>query len=334
MENQGSPNNPGTDEIDLRQLLQVIGKGFNNMFRAFLRLFLYLKRSILKLVILAVVGLLVGFGLNQIVTKRLKTEVIVKPNLESKNYLYDVVAEIQANVRARDTSFFGEMEIDVEDLRGFEIDIAPVEDFDKKGNLDDDLKYLELLEKFRGDDIITDVVRTEILNKSALNHRITFYYKIEGQGKIITEKLLSYINSNAYFNELVAINRGNAEERIRQNQNLVEQIDGLVTKYSEKMSRDGQRGEAQIVLDNEEQLDIPGLLGLKNGLIRDIERKKIELQSHKEAIRIINIGKTQEVQKSFFGKNIVLIPSVLILLFILIDIIKFLNRKSKEMQLQ
>ncbi|MCW5514655.1 hypothetical protein [Muriicola sp. Z0-33] len=334
MENQVSPNsNSPSDEIDLGQLFKMIGNGFKNLFKTFLRLFVYLKKNVVKLGILIVIGLAIGYGLNQIVTKKLKTEVIVKPNLESKSYLYSVVGEIQTNVKARDTSFFREMGVGIEDLKGFEVTIEPVEKSTTEAIIDDDVEYLELLQKFRNDDLILDIVRTEILNRSNLNHRITFFYKDAKIGKSLSENLMNYINSNEYFNDLVAINRNNAEERIKQDQNLVKQIDNLVEQFSEKMTRSGQNGEGRIVLDSEDPLDITGILNLKNNLIRDIERKKLELQGEKEAIRIINFGKTQEVQKSFLGKNIVLVPSLLLLLFFLIDILKYLNLKSKEMQL-
>ena len=334
MDQQTSQNpNSSSDEIDMGQLFQMIGKGFSSLFKRFLRLFIYLKRNIVKIGILVLIGLAIGYGLNQIVTKRLKSEVIVKPNLESKSYLYSVVEEIQTNVKAKDTSFFKEMGVTLEDLKGFEVSIEPVEKNYKATNIDDDVKYLEMLEKFRNDDLITNVVKTEILNRSNLNHKITFYYKDAVIGRKLSKNLIGYINSNEYFNELVAINRANAEERIIQDQNLIQQIDHLVRQFSDKMAESRPGGEGRIVLDNEDQLDITGLLNLKNNLIRDVERKKLELQGQKEAIRVINFGKTQEVQKSFLGKNIVLTPSVLLLLFFLIDFMKYLNRKSKEMQL-
>ncbi|MBT8185747.1 MAG: hypothetical protein KJN76_12955 [Eudoraea sp.] len=334
MENREPTNlNRSNDEIDMGQLLQMIANGFRSLFKRFLRLFVYLKRNAIKLVALIILGLAAGFGLNQIVTKKLKTEVIVKPNLESKSYLYSVIGEIKTNVKARDTSFFKEMGVVVEDLKGFDVTIEPVEKNTIESSTDDDIKYLEMLEKFRGDELITDVVRTEILNRSNLNHKITFFYKDPEIGQELSAKLMQYINSNEYFNELVAVNKSNAEERILQNQNLVKQIDDLLKDFSEKMTRSGQNGEGRIVIDNEDQLDITGLISLKNSLLRDVERKKLELQSQKEAIRVINFGKSQEVQKAFFGKNLVLIPLILILLFFLIDVIKYLNRKSGEMQL-
>jgi hypothetical protein len=73
-------------------------------------------------------------------------------------------------------------------------------------------------------------------------------------------------------------------------------------------------------------------LQFKNNLIRDTEQKKIDLLDQKEAIRIVNFGKPQEEQKSFFGKKIILVPTLLIGLFLLIDFIKYLNRKALEIQ--
>ncbi|MEX0288868.1 MAG: hypothetical protein AB3N14_07130 [Flavobacteriaceae bacterium] len=334
MENQVSPNkNAASDEIDLGQLLHLIKSGFDKLFKNFLRLFVYLKKSIIKLVILGVVGVALGIGLGKITTKRLKTEVIVKPNLESRNYLYDVVNEIRTNVKTKDNTFFEEMGIDAENLKGFQVHIEPVEKQNEKSSTDDDIKYLELLEKFRGDDLIADVVRTEVLNKSTLNHRITFTYKDGESGPGIAAKLIDYINSNDYYKELVKINQENALSRIEKNEQLVQQIDKLVGNYSDKISSASQNSDGRIILEDEQQLDITSLLALKNSVIRDIEEKKMEIQTHKEVIRIINFGNPQEVEKSFFGKNIVLFPLLLIGLFFLIDFLKLLNRKSKELQL-
>lgn len=333
MENQAPPN-PGTqsDEIDLGQLFKIIGKAFDRLGRAFLRLFLYFKRKIVILIVLFVAGAAIGFGLNQIVTKKLKTEVIVKPNLESKNYLYDVVQEIQSNMKAGDTAFFRTIGVDVDQLQGFDVIIEPLEGKNEYQDVENDLKYLELLEKFQNDEIVADVVRSEIMNRSTLVHRITFFYLKDSQGNDIARKLMAYINSNDYFSDMMKISRENAVERITQNNNLVSQIDQLVVNYSEKLGSRAESTQGQIVVGQEDQLDIPGLLTLKNSLIRDIERKKLEMQGPAVAIRIINFGSPQVVQKSFFTKNVVWIPLVLLILFFLWDFFKYLSRKAREMQ--
>ncbi|MGB5609336.1 hypothetical protein [Eudoraea sp.] len=325
---QTSKETTSNDEIDLGQLFNMIGNGFNRLFRWFLRIFLYFKKNLLILLAFAVVGALIALGLNQIVTEKLKIEVIVKPNLESKGYLYDVVNEIDANIKANDTTFFRKIGLNIPNLKGYEITIDQTLD---KNSSEDDLEYLELLEKFQDNGLVSDIIRTEILNKSSLDHKITISFKEADKGEEFSRKVMQYINSNNYYIELIKINLENAQERIKQDQALLVQMDEIITRYSDKMaSSESQFTEQRIILDSEKQLDIAELFELKNNLIRDIERKKLELQERKDAISIINFGEPQAIQKSFFGKKIVLLPLILISIFFLIDIIKYLNKKAEE----
>lgn len=333
MAESNTPNNTNaSDEIDLGQLFQLIGKGFNSIFRGFLRVFLYLKKNALILLGLIVLGGAIGFGLNQIVSKKLKTEVIVKPNLDSRNYLYEVVDEIQSNIKAKDTLFFEDLGIAIENLDGFEVTVESLGDTRK--NNEQGTEYLELLKGFEGSsEAISDIVRAEILSKSTLiNHKITFYFKDPITGQDYAKKLMAYINSNEYFTELIEIYNVNAEERIKQNTNLVEQIDGLIASYGDKLASKNSSPITQgaISFDTEEKIDLKGLFDLKNDLLKDIESKKVELKTRTEAIKVINFGKPQQVQKAFFGKNIVLIPLILVGLFFLFSFLRFLNKKVGE----
>ena len=332
MENQLPEKRNQTEEVDLGQLFYFIGKGFFNLFKAFLKFYLYIRRNAIKFGILIIAGLLTGFGLNQIITKRLKMEVIVKPNLESKAYLYDVVEEISANVKAKDTSFFNKLNIDINYLNGFEIQIEPIEE-EGVEDLNDEVKYLELLEKFRDEEGVLDVVRSEIRKKSTLNHRITFFFKQYEEGRAIASKLIGYINSNEFYNELRDIHIQNAQERIQKNEILIAQIDRVVAGYTNELaSEDPVSGT--LVLSDGEPLNVTNILRLKNEIIEDTELKKLEIQGNKEAIRIISFGNTQEVRSSFFGKTIIFIPILLVVLFLLIDFSKYLNKKATELQLK
>jgi len=324
------PNQPkNSDEIDLGQLFRMIGNGFNRLFRGFLRVFVYLKKNALILLALILAGVGIGYGLTQIISKKLKTEVIVKPQMESKNYLYDVVSEIQANIEAKDTTFFNSIGVDFTDYRGIEITIKRVTGEDSSEN---DIKYLELLQSFEDTEAIADIVRAELQNKSSFNHRITFYYKNLEQGQNFAEKVMAYINSNKYFDTLATIYRTNAESRIKQNKDLLAQVDEIITSYSKKMAKaDGFFGNERIVLDNQETVNITGLLTLKTNLIKDIETKNLELEERTEPVKVINFGKPQQVQKAFFGKNIVLIPAILLTVFFFISFLKFLNKKVIEL---
>ena len=119
-------NQNSSDEIDLGQLLQMIGKGFNKLGIFFLHVFLYFKKNALILAALVVLGGAAGYGLKYVTSEKMQLDVIVRPNLESKDYLYDVISEIESNIRTKNASFFKEIDISIEDLKGFEISIEPV----------------------------------------------------------------------------------------------------------------------------------------------------------------------------------------------------------------
>lgn len=328
-ENQSEKNQNSPDEIDLGQLFKLIGKGFDSIFRFILKVFVYLKRNIFILIGLIVVGFAVGYGLNQIVSKRQKIDVIVKPQIESKNYLYDVINEIQANIDSKNTEFFNSLGIEEVDFSGLEITVNRVVE---EGTSDKDMQYLELLQSFENTDAIADIVRAELENKSSFNHRITFFYKNKELGIQFANKVMEYINSSKYFDEVLFISRNNAKGRIKQNELLLEQVDKIITNYTNNLaSKNKTASSERIVLDNQEQVNIADLFEYKNLLIRDIENKKLELVEQTQPIRIINFGKSHEVQKSFFGKNLVLVPSILMGLFLLITLLLYLNKKSKAL---
>jgi hypothetical protein len=328
--NQSPSTQNNSDEIDLGQLFHLIGKGFNAVFRFFLRVFLYLKKNIFLLIGLIVLGFAIGFGLSKVISKRLKIEVIVKPQIDSKNYLYDVVKEIQANVESRDTMFFESIGIDDIDFQGLEVTIDRVA---VEGTSEADIQYLELLQSFENIDAISDIVRAELQNKSSFNHRITFYYKNSRVGQLFSRKVMDYINSSKYFDELREIYLLNATNRIEQDKQLLIQVDEIISNYSKKMvDQQNIAGNDRIVLDNQETVNITGLFNLKNELIKDIESKKVELSQNTEVVRIINFGRQQQVQKSFLGKKIVMIPLILLGMFFLISIIKYIDSKSKELK--
>ncbi len=323
-------NQSTSDEIDLGQLFQMIGKGFNKLGNFFLRVFLYLKKNAIILIGLFIVGVLIGYGLNFVTEEKQQVDVIVKPNLESKDYLYDVVEEIESNLKDKNEPFFNEMEISIDELKGFKIGIAPVKE--EMNNGDKELEYLQVLQKFENTDLVSDVLREEVLKNSELSHRITFFYKNDS-GYDIAKNLMGYINTNAYFNELITIKTKNSLETIERNEQSIAQIDTLVKAYSQRMKTNVQSAEiGKIVLDNEEQLNVGALLNLKIRMIEEIQAKRMELKAEDAAISIVNFGKPHKSVKPLFGKNIVLIPTVLVSLFFVFSFIRFLNKKASALE--
>ena len=334
-QNQPKPYTP-SDEIDLSKLLQMLKKGLNLLFIFILRVFLYLKRNMVKLGILVLIGLLIGFLLNNFVRHKFKTDVIVKPNFESADYLYDVVNEIQSNLLSKDTLFFTSFGLNVNELGGLNIHIEPIEDteLDEEKRKEDNT-YLRLLESYQENDFVLNIVKSEIGKKIGLTHRITFTYenRLKQKGNLYAKEIVNYINTNPYYSDLKSITAANASLRIAKNKEQIEQIDNLVNMYTSKLAKDtnGLEKDGLYLFENEKDLDVTNLLDLKNRLIKQIEEKQLELTEQKDPISIINFGKSQMVKSRILKNSAFLFPIILVGGFFAISFLGYLNRKAKDL---
>jgi hypothetical protein len=336
MADQIPPKNPNaTDEIDLGQLLDLIKKGIKNFGNFFLRIFIYLRRNALKLGGLIILGLAISFGLTRIISKKLKTDVIVRPNFESKNYLYDVVDELDANINSRNEIFFQEMDIPVEDLEGFQITVQAIEEEEVKTEevILNEMKYLEVLQNFKDESFVIDILRSELSEQSVVDYKITFTYKDKAKGPAITAKLMTYINSNEFFNSMKSVYAENANSRVEKNTLLIKQIDELVENYSKGLLAEKQKsGTGVVYMEKENTLNVPSLLSLKDRLLKEIENKRLEIAQQTGVLSVLNYGKPQEVRKTFFNRTYFLIPTILVVGFIMLSFFKYLERKAKEIE--
>ena len=331
-ENLPSSKNTAADEIDLGQLLRVIKKGFHNLGNVFLRIFLFLKKYAFILAGLIILGVGISIGLNQIISKKLKTEVIVRPNFDSKDYLYDVVDELTANIKAENENFFQTIGIESKDLKGFEIEIESIED-DKKEDTEmvvNQMRYLEALSNFKELSYVVDILKSELSAKSVVDPKISFIYEDELSGPGVSRKLLGLINANEYLEGLREISMRNAKSRIENNTKLIEQIDELVANYSKSLATENSKSDSGTLYFEQEALNVPALLSLKNNLSKEVEEKNLELKQQSNVISIINMGNTQVVKKPFFSGRMFKIPTMLVIGFLLFIFVRYLDRKAKE----
>jgi hypothetical protein len=289
---------------------------------------------------LGVLGILTGYLVNQFVEDKQQLEVIVSPTTDDTNYLfdtraylYDIVGEIQSEIKAKDTAFFRSLGLDAEEMKGFEIDVAPLSSKDKTF-LEDQDGILEALKDFGNSDAISEILQSEFRKRTKKDQRITFYFKETTPGKEYARKIMAYINSNPYYQQLLQIQVNNAEKRIQRNDSLYGQIDLLIENYTEKLAREKTGSQGQLMLENQESLDVPSLFRLKDQLMVNTELKKMELQMNQDPITIVNFGNPYELDKPLFQKDIIFYPLLFVILFLLISLIRYLNRKAIELKVQ
>ncbi len=330
-ETQTTPTGPSED-VDLGQFFSLIRNGIRAVFRSVLCVYVYIRKHFIWLAGLVILGLAAGFGLQRSLPSQLAIEAIVSPNLESRNYLTEVVQEIQANLKSNNRDFMAYLGVEADDIQGFSVELEPAVATEAT-KTNQDIKYLQMLQNFDSGVNVADIVRAELMDKTSLDYRITFLFRDSESGPVVAQKIMEYINSNNYYNDLVSTFRENANSRILFNDSLIRQTDLLIENYRKRMLSDQPLETSRLVLDGEQDVDISELLDLKKELMRDTELRKMDLAKVQAGVTVLNFGKPHPARKTFLGNWMILMPVLLVAAFLLISLLRYMNNKAREYNL-
>jgi len=282
-------------------------------------------------------GGLTGYLAGQFLDDKQQIEVIVTPNQDdadylfnTRTYLYDVVEEVQAKLKGKDSAFFKSLGMDFGKMKGFEIEVTPLISQNTQIRESEE-RIMEALKEFGNSEALSDIAVAEFRNQSIRDHRLVFYFKEPTPGKEYVSRILEYLNSNAYYSRLVQIQKENAQKRIEQNDSLIAQIDRLVDVYTGKIDSERPSSGDQLFLENREVVNVPALLTLKNKLIMESEIKRLENEMKQDPITIISVGQPHKIIKPIFKKNLVFFPLLFVGAFLLFSFIRYLNGKAEEL---
>jgi len=114
MSNQQMPQQPGPDEIDLGQLFLLIGKGisklinfikkiFKGIFDLVIILLLFTQKHFIKFVITIILGVAGGFFLDNYFPEKYISKMVVEPNFNSVQQLYNNIDFYNELAEAKDS---------------------------------------------------------------------------------------------------------------------------------------------------------------------------------------------------------------------------------------
>ena len=297
--------NSQDQEIDLRQ----IGNGIKNFFKGIVNnifdLIFFVKKKIIIIVGLFVVGVVLAFLLDP---KIYNHEISVIPNFGSNEYLYQKIEQIDTKLREEDDSFFKELGIkNPKDVVGIEIEAYPaIYNFVNNKEQENNFELIKLMAE---DGDIDKIMQGEITSKNYYHHKIS----IKTKGKLKKEEfitpVLNYLNANPYFEIQQKVYQKNLADKIALNDSLVKQIDNLIVLLSSNNSS----GTISI----SEKNSIPELVEKKDRLISEkqylLTNVNIFDKIIKEESSIINIRD----YKPLLLNNKILFPLILILVYLI-----------------
>lgn len=306
-----SPNNTSDNkEIDLSQISKGIGNFFENIATFVFRAILFFKKNSVVLGILLIVGILIGFYLDKS-TKTYDNQIIVSPNYDSNNYLYEKINLINSKIIDKDTLFLKNKVGIIHPKKFKKIEIEPIISVYKF--IDDRKDNFELIKLMAEDGDIQKVISDEVTSKNYPFHEIKFVTSGVTSDEETVEPLLNYLNDSKYYTEIQKEYVNNLKVKIIANDSIITQIDGILERFSSKMNN--TTNEKLIYYNENTQLN--DIIVTKNELVNEQGSLRVQLVNLNKIIKdrsyTINVKNTSSVN----GKMKIIVPVLFIILFVI-----------------
>ena len=297
--------NSQDQEIDLGQIGTGIKKLFNGMVNSIFDFIFFVKKKIVIIGSLFVIGVVAAFLLDP---KIYNHEISVIPNFGSNEYLYKKIEQIDTKLREEDEMFFKGLGVEkYEDVKEIEIEAYPaIYNFVNNKEQENNFELIKLMAE---DGNIDKIMKEEITSKNYYHHKISIKTKGMFKKEEFITPVLNYLNNNSYYEIQQKVYQKNLADKISLNDSLIKQIDNLIVLLSSNNSS----GTISI----SEKNSIPELVEKKDKLILEkqylLTNENIFDKIIKEESSIINIRD----YKPLLLNNKVLFPLALVILYLL-----------------
>ncbi|SEA19977.1 hypothetical protein SAMN05443667_102298 [Flavobacterium gillisiae] len=308
------PQNNDNQEIDLFQISKKIGNLFQELNAFIFRCIqFFVKNGVIILILL-----IVGFGLGYYLDKNQKEynhQIIVAPNFKSTDYLYSKIDLLASKISEKDVLFLKSIGIN-DPSQLTKISIEPIVDVYKLiSNNEQNFELLELMAQ-NGD--LKTIVKESTTSKNYNFHTIILSTNGVTRQSDFIDPILNYLNSSSYFQEIQKISVGNIQQKIKEKEATVLQIDGIVNAFS---NRNGNAQNSDKLIYYNENSQLNDIIKTKDSLVNVLGTLKIDLFNARKVINdnavILNIKNN----KSINGKMKLVLPILFTSLFIIFGFI-------------
>ncbi len=319
-------NNVDNQEIDLSQISKKIGGFFEGVSNKIFRGILFIKRNILVIGILFILGAGLGFYMDKN-GKSYDHQIIVTPNFTSTDYLYSKIDLINSKISEGDTLFLKNI-VGIKDCKHFHaIKIEPITDIYRFiGTTPVNFEFIKLLAE-NGD--LKKIVDDKLTSRNYSFHNISFSTSKTTTEEKTVKPILNYLNNSEYYQKIQKEYLNNIKIKMKENDSIISQINGVLNSFSKTLN--GSQKSDKLVYYNE-NTQLNDVIKTKNELIKEQGEHRLELVGNdriiKESSSTINIRNTKDLN----GKMKLVLPLLFIFLFFLLGYFKsfYKNQLAKS----
>lgn len=246
------PNNNASDEVDLGQLFQLIGKGFQKLFNFIASIFkgifhliilflLFLQKNFVVLLASIVIGVVAGFLADMYKTPKYISKMVVEPNFNSVQQLYNNIDFYNDLAKAEDSvTLSSTLNISISEAGAIKkIFVDSYSDENQKIQLFDE--FIRELDTTTVKALDYESYLKNFNSMDARFHRISLIATNDQVAKKVQPAIVKSISANEYFKLQKSINDENLklQEKIY-NQQLSE-IDSLQQLYKRVLEKEADK---------------------------------------------------------------------------------------------
>jgi hypothetical protein len=313
-------HNNESQEIDLTQISKKIRGFFEGINTLIFKCIRFFVKNAIVIVILLVIGVGLGMFLDEN-QKRYDHQIIVAPNFKSTDYLYSKIDLLASKIAEKDTFFLKSIGIK-KPLEVTKISIEPIVDVYKLvSNNEQNFELLELMAQ-NGD--LKTVVKETTTSKNYNYHTIVIStIGITNQNDIV-KPILDYVNTSSYFGEVQKISVSNIQQKIKEKEGIIVQIDGILSAFS----NGNATNKSDKLIYYNENIQLNNIIKTKDSIVNVLGTLKIDLFNSKRIINENAISLNIKNNKSINGKRKIILPILFISLFIFIRFFMSFYRKQ------
>ena len=301
-------------------LFKSIGGFFKKILRTLFLILDFFKKYFIIIIILLIIGFAYGYYKDYNAIKTYDNEVIVIPNFESVDYLYDKVEAINKKIASGDTIYLQKV-LDTNFQKVSSIQLEPIVDI-----------YNFVSKSYRNYDVLRLIAEKQDFSEYIEDLSTSKYYKYhrmeistfgkESSEKII-EDILAFLNDNEHFKKYQHVYVENNKFEIQEHQNMISQIDSLL-KANSTINKNG----SSVSINNSS--DLFNLIDRKRQLIENLLLLKTEEIDYNLPIKKVSAEYNMQTMKFLSFSNKVKYPIYLVLLFSLTFLLFYLFKNLKE----
>lgn len=309
-----SPQNNDSQEIDLSQISRKIAGFFDGIIFNIFRTIFFLKRNIILVGILLVIGV----GLGYFMDKKLKSydnQIMVMPNFESTDYLYSKVALLNSKIKEGDTVFLKSI-VGVKNPKKIGlIEINPITDV-YKFIKDKDINF-EMIKLMAEDGDIKKIIQENTTSKNYPFHLITFSTSEATSFDKTVNPILNYLNQSDYYAKIQKEYLNNVRIKMIENDSIITQINGFLNSFSNTVNA-SQKSDKLVYYNENSQLN--DVIKTKDQLVYEQGLHRLELVNLDKIIKDSSVTINSKNTTGLNGKMKFIIPLFFILVLVLLKI--------------